>query len=82
MTADADRRLANLKAHYERTYAKAATNSGKRFTLDGETVELSEFYVNNDFDPETVNRIGRMEAGDSITVGGGAGAAFTLKREA
>lgn len=52
----------------------------KVFTLDGEPLDLADFVVVNDLEPEQVNAIGAMEPGDEMTFGGGAGALFVLRR--
>lgn len=43
-------------------------------------VDLADFYVVNDFEPETVNAIGRMQPGDEMSFGGGAAPLFILRR--
>jgi hypothetical protein len=50
--------------------------------LNGEEVDLAAFYVDNDLDPDEVNRIGRMQVGDVVMLGGGAAPLFALARVA
>lgn len=53
----------------------------KMFTLDGEPCDLAELARDNDLEPETLNAIGALEVGQVLTLGGGAGADFALRRE-
>lgn len=60
-------------------------NMPKRFELqwDGETpetVDLGEFAVDNDLEPEVLNAIGEMAVGDEMPFGGGAAPLATLRR--
>jgi hypothetical protein len=54
------------------------------WTLDGQPVDLAEFLSDNreTFDIETCHIIGALRPGESLIVGGGAGAEFVLRREA
>lgn len=54
----------------------------KRFTLDGQPVDLDEFLADNleTISPEDCDAIDRLDVGGAITFGGGAGAEFVLKR--
>lgn len=53
----------------------------KRYTLDGEAIDLAEFAAVNDLGLAELSAIDAMAIGDEITLGGGAGAEFTLRRE-
>lgn len=52
----------------------------KRFTLDGETVEIVSFISDNDFTKKEIKEIASMKVGDEIIYGGGAAAEFILRR--
>lgn len=56
---------------------------GKRFSLDGERVDVAEFIADNaeDFGPEEIAAIAALAVGESLTFGGGAFGAFVLRRE-
>lgn len=61
--------------------SRAGLPEPKQFTLDGEPCDLAELYVVNDLEPEVCNRIAALAVGESMALGGGAGADFILKRE-
>jgi hypothetical protein len=43
-------------------------------------VNLGEFAVENDLEPEELNAIGRLAVGDDFRMGGGAAPIFLLRR--
>lgn len=54
-----------------------------QFTFDGEPLDLREYIEANEEDPELANYVDAMahlQPGASVVFGGGAGAAFTIKR--
>jgi hypothetical protein len=56
----------------------------KRYTLDGEPVTLAELRADNEeggIDATTWAAIHMLAPGDSLSLGGGAGADFVLRRE-
>jgi len=53
----------------------------KRFTLDGDTVEIVEFISVNDLTKKEIREIAKLRVGGEIVYGGGAGAEFVLRRE-
>lgn len=52
-----------------------------RYTLDGEPINLGEFYAANDLDAEEVNAIGALKPGEEHLFGGGAAPLFVLRCE-
>jgi uncharacterized protein (UPF0335 family) len=54
----------------------------KRFTLDGETIDIVEFIADNGFDRKEIRKIAKLKVGDELLYGGGAAAEFILKRTA
>jgi hypothetical protein len=66
------------------TTQAAGTQGQERYSLDGREVELGEFLRDNaeTFTIADAERFARMQPGDEVLVGGGAGAAFLLRREA
>lgn len=85
--------LARLDGHpgcksCDRAIAEIAAATRARFVLRdtaGEIdpdLDLGEFYALNDMDAETVNAIGRLTVGESVTIGGGAAETFTVLRVA
>ncbi len=60
-----------------------AERAGRRFTLDGEPVDLQELLdANRDgLDPDELDAIGALRPGESITFGGGAWATFVVACE-
>jgi hypothetical protein len=60
------------------------TNEQKRFTLDDEPVDISEFIADNaeSLEREDREEIDRAQVGDEIWFGGGAFAVFILRRVA
>lgn len=57
--------------------------NARTYTLDGEYLDLPEFIRVNgdDLEPWVYEAINAMEIGDSIQVGGGAGATFIIARD-
>ena len=53
---------------------------GHTYTMDGEPVDIIDLGECNDLDPETLDEIDGMGIGDSVDLGGGAGAEFLLVR--
>ncbi len=45
-----------------------------------ENLDLSDFYVLNDIEPDAVNAIGKLDVGQEHQMGGGAGAWFAVRR--
>lgn len=59
------------------------TTEPKRWTLDGEPIDLGEFLRDNaeTFTVREAERIAAMQPGEQMEVGGGAGASFMLACE-
>jgi hypothetical protein len=54
----------------------------RRFTLDGEPVDVVQLVTQNHLDTETQLAIGDLEPDQELELGGGAFASFTLRRTA
>lgn len=53
---------------------------GRRYTLDGRRIRMSEFVRDNCDDLPNMKRIKKLKRGERINLGGGAFATFVLKR--
>ena len=52
----------------------------RRFTLDGEPVEIMDFCDANGFTGSAMEQVRSLATGEEIRYGGGAGAEFILRR--
>ena len=51
------------------------------YTLNGDPIDLGDFYAVNDLGADEVNAIGALKAGEEYLFGGGAAQVFVLRSE-